>query len=189
MDKYVDDYIPRLKEMFPQVCEKDIKRAVEYGWRMFYFYNLRGCDTLIQSKRYKFWMYCGELRRNSIKHFEYYKVMLRRKIRTLFWKKKMKWDGYYYTYVTQEEYDKYFTKRRARKYFYLTDKISFKIFDEANLFYDKCLYIVKFKYVTDMGYSFRKENLKCTDMEIAYIKKAPLKFEDILINNNNYEAI
>ena len=35
----VDDYLPKLQEMFPKIDKKDIKRMVEYGWRMFYFYN------------------------------------------------------------------------------------------------------------------------------------------------------
>ena len=61
---------------------------VEYGWRMFYFYNLRGCDTLIESTKHKYWMYCGQLCSDSLKHFDYYRQMLRRKLRVLYAKKK-----------------------------------------------------------------------------------------------------
>ena len=76
----VDDYLPKLQEMFPKIDKKDIKRMVEYGWRMFYFYNLRGCDTLIESTKHKYWMYCGQLCSDSLKHFDYYRQMLSRKL-------------------------------------------------------------------------------------------------------------
>ena len=36
----VAKYLPKLQEQFPTVPPEDIKRAVEYGWRMLYYYNL-----------------------------------------------------------------------------------------------------------------------------------------------------
>lgn len=101
----VSTYLPKLQEQFPTVPPEDIKRAVEYGWRMLYYYNLRGCDTLISSTKYRYWFYCGELTRDSLKHFNYYKRMLRRKLRVLYSKKVKEWDGYYYTGLTDKEYN------------------------------------------------------------------------------------
>ena len=54
MIKTIHDYIPQLCEIFPNICKEDIKRMAEYGWRMFYYYNLRGNDTLIESSKYKY---------------------------------------------------------------------------------------------------------------------------------------
>ena len=40
-------------------------------------------------------MYCGQLTCNSLKHFNYYRMMLRRKLRVLYVKKVKEWDGHY----------------------------------------------------------------------------------------------
>jgi hypothetical protein len=45
MIKTVEDYYDRLYEMFPEVPKEDVRRSVNYGWRKFYWYNLRGCDV------------------------------------------------------------------------------------------------------------------------------------------------
>jgi hypothetical protein len=72
---------------------------------MLYYYNLRGCDTLINSTTHKYWFYCGELTKNSMKHFNYYKRMLRRKLRVMYSKKTKIWDGFYYIGLTDAEYN------------------------------------------------------------------------------------
>lgn len=186
----INDYIPRLQELFPTVPKKDIKRIVEYGWRMFYFYNLRGCDTLLKSNKYKYWMYCGQLQNDPVKHYHYYRLMLRRKLRSLYAKKKVQWDGYYYTFISEEEYSKYFNRKgRKRKHFTLNNKVAFKIFDEAKLFYNSAKYIAKFRYITDMGYSFFKKEFECSNLEIVLIRDRPDTFKDIMISMNNYELL
>ena len=96
MIKRIDDYMDRLQEQFPNVPRKDILRIINYGWRMFYFYNLRNCDTLV-TRTGDFWMYCGQLTTDSVKHYRYYRKKLMRKIRVMYKKKKKQWDGYYYT--------------------------------------------------------------------------------------------
>lgn len=189
----VNDYIPQLKEMFPSVDEKDIKKIIEYGWRMFYFYNLRGCDVLLESSKYKYWMYCGDLCNDPLKHFNYYKSKLRRKFRVLYGQKHKEWDGYYYTYLTEDEYNDFIKgttgRGRKRKNFKFKDKDCFKLLDEAKVYYDWAKYIIKFKYVSDMGYSFHKDELKCTEVEICFQRESTAKFKDIIINNNKYDAI
>ena len=189
----VEDYLPKLQKMFPKIDKKDIKRMVEYGWRMFYFYNLRGCDTLIESTKHKYWMYCGQLCSDSLKHFDDYRQMLRRKLRVLYAKKKIQWDGYYYTALSEEEYNDYIKsmkgRGRKRKYFKYNNKLSFKIFDEAKVYYSWAKYIIKFKYITDMGYSFYKEKLKCTEVSLALVREHPDTFKEIMISSNNYDLI
>lgn len=189
----VETYLPKLQEQFPSIPIKDIKRAVEYGWRMMYYYNLRGCDTLISSTKHKYWFYCGELTKNSLKHFNYYKRMLRRKLRVLYNKKVKEWNGYYYIGLTDSEYsalmDSKNKKGRKKTTFTFHNKVAFKVSDEAKVFYSWSKCIVKFKYITDLGYSFFKETLLCKNLEIELLKSAPSTFQDILISNNNYELI
>lgn len=186
----INDYLPKLQEMFPYLKPKDIKRMVEYGWRMLYFYNLRGCDTLIESSTYKYWMYCGNLCVDSLKHFKYYIAMLRRKLRVLYAKRKIQWDGYYYTSLSEEEYKEIFKSKSKKKVnFILYNKLSFKIFDEAKIYYLSSKYIVRFKYLVDMGYCFNKEKLKCTNVEVVFTREKPDTFKDIMISNYNYDLI
>ena len=189
----VSTYLPKLQEQFPTVPPEDIKRAVEYGWRMLYYYNLRGCDTLISSTKYRYWFYCGELTRDSLKHFNYYKRMLRRKLRVLYSKKVKEWDGYYYTGLTDKELysllESLSKRGRKKKTFIFHNKVSFKVFDEAKVFYSWSKCIVRFRYVADIGYTFFKETLKCSDLEIALTRDKPSTFQDILITSNNYELI
>lgn len=191
MIKKVNDYIQELKEEFPEISIKDIKRSVNYGWRMFYYYNLRGCDTIFNSQKYKYWIYCGELTKDSVKHFNYYKRMLRRKLRVLYNKKVKEWDGYYYIGLTDSEYNQLIPKSKGRKKknFYFYNKVLLKVKDEAMLFYSWSKYIIRFKYPIDVGYSLFKPKLKCEYPEIVVQKSRPSKFEDILVSNNNYELI
>lgn len=189
----VNDYLSELQEQYPTVPAEDIKRAVEYGWRMLYYYNLRGCDTLISSSKYRYWFYCGELTRDSMKHFSYYKRMLRRKLRVLYIKKVKEWDGYYYTGLTDKEYDELLSalnskRGRKKRNFKFYNKLGLKVLDEAKVYYSWSRCIVRFRYITDMGYSFFKPELKCTP-EIVITKDKPSTFKDILITSNNYELI
>lgn len=190
MYKYVDDYLPQLQEMFPDIQKQDLKRMVEYGWRMFYFYNLRGCDTVINSNKFNFWMYCGNLFDDSLEYFQYYKDKLRRKLRVMYAKKKKKWDGYYYTNLSKEEYTNLFNKKgRPKKYHKFKNKYSFKILDEAIIFFQGPQYIIKYKYPADLGYYFYKENLQCQDVSIVHIKDTSNTFKDILINERKYDLL
>lgn len=189
----VSTYLPELIKQFPNVPPEDIKRAVEYGWRMLYYYNLRGCDTLISSTKFRYWFYCGQLTKDSLKHFNYYRRMLRRKLRVLYIKKVEEWDGYYYTGLTNSEYSKLLEsmngRGRKKKNFVFHNKVALKVFDEAKVYFSWSQCIVKFKYITDLGYSFFKDTMRCNDLEIAIVKDKPSTFKDILISSNNYELI
>lgn len=190
---HTSDYLQELQKQYPTVPPEDIKRAVEYGWRMLYYYNLRGCDTLISSTKYNYWFYCGELTKDSLKHFRYYKKMLRRKLRALYSKKVSEWDGYYYVGLTDSEYEEYIQsqnkKGRKKKNFQFKDKVALKIFDEAKLYYSWSKCILKFTYIVDLGFTIRKDILQCNNVEVALERDHPCTFEDILISSNNYELI
>lgn len=192
MYKYVNDYVPKLQEMFPYLDKKDIIRCVNYGWRMFYYYNLRNLDTLNVNNKYNVWMYCGELRKNPLKHFDYYKMKLRKKIRFLYLKKHgFVHSNIYYTYITEEEYKRFFKKKgRPMTKFPLNNRQYFKILEEAKIYYDRCKYIIQFEYICDMGYSFSKKELIGKNVKLVFTRDKPATFEDILVSNNdNYEQV
>nr|DAR62396.1 MAG TPA: hypothetical protein [Bacteriophage sp.] len=47
-------------------------------------------------------MYIGFLKKDSIKYYKYYIKKLARKIRILYKRMKIKWDGYYYFALTED---------------------------------------------------------------------------------------
>lgn len=189
--KTVKDYLPKLQEMFPKLKLCDIKRMVEYGWRMFYYYNIYGCDVLIQREKDKLWMYCGNLTYDSIKHFHYYRRKLKRKIRAIYKSKKIPWDGYYYVGITEEEGKSLATvhKGRPRKFYTFNRRVAYRIYDEAKLDHFNYKYIIRYKSPVYLGYSYYKEVLKVTDPEIVLTREHPDKFKDIMINDNNYDVL
>ena len=190
MIKTIHDYIPQLCEIFPNICKEDIKRMAEYGWRMFYYYNIRGNDTLIESKKHNFWFYCGYLCVNPLKHFHYYVNKLAIKIRTLYCKRRKQWDGYYYIGIDEDKYKALRPKRGGRPKFRIYKrKVAYKIFEEAKIKYSGYKCIIRFKYFTDMGMSFYKDELRCQEVEPVLVRDHPDKFKDILITNYKYKII
>ncbi|WP_295723466.1 hypothetical protein [uncultured Leptotrichia sp.] len=92
--KKVTDYLENMCNMFPEVNPKDIERILTFGWKSYYLHNSYGGDVLIKDNN--FWSYVGTLRNNSLEHFNYYVNKLVIKIRVLYKRRKIKWDGYYY---------------------------------------------------------------------------------------------
>jgi hypothetical protein len=103
--KTVNDYIESIHEKFPEVQIQDIKRICTFGFKSLYLHNSYGGDTLIKDN--DLWCYIGNLTNNSLKHFNYYARKLAVKIRVLYKRKKIPWDGYYYFALTDNEYQKY----------------------------------------------------------------------------------
>ena len=56
MIRTVDEYYKRLYELYPNIPKEDIRRIVNYGWRQFYWFNLRGCDVRVKSRKIGLWM-------------------------------------------------------------------------------------------------------------------------------------
>ncbi len=181
MIKRVSDYLDKLEEMYPNVPRKDIERIVNYGWRMFYFYNLRGCDIITAESKKGMWLYCGNLFTNSIQYFKYYRKKLKRKIRVLWALKRKQWDGYYYTAITKDEYEK-IKKKFGRPTTNLTvkNKVLFKIKNEAFVFYHTAKYFIKCKLPIDYGYTFYKETCKCKDVKLILDREKPLTLDDLI---------
>lgn len=187
----INDYIPKIQEQFPYLNEQDIRTIVNYGWRMLYLANLAGCDTLMISQKYKYWMYIGDLCKSSIKHFNYYRRQLSRKIRFLHRRSKDPWDGYYYCFLTMEEYLEFIKpkKGRKRRKYQFQNKIAFKLQDVCNLHFNIPGCVIRFKTLTDMGFQFYRRELTCQDPEIVLVRENPLTFDDILVTNNKYDYI
>lgn len=188
--KRLKDYYKPIQELFPRIPSSDLHRILNYGWRSLYLVNSYGGDVLIQDKQ--FWFYIGSLWRDSLVHFEYYKMKLRNKLRVMFHRKKIPWDGYYYFGLSEERYNKYLSSKnrrgRPRKYFEFGNILFFKLWDECSLANSGLKYFFKIPYPVDMGFCFYTENLR-TDKAEFVLAREPLKFDDILVMNKDYELI
>jgi hypothetical protein len=64
----------------------------------------------------------------------------------------------------------------------------YKILEECKIKEHALKYIFRIYYGSDFGFGFFKKDL-VTDKAELIIEREPLKFEDILVNNNKYETI
>lgn len=109
VQKTIQDYYDQICEEYPNIPRQDIKRILQYGWKSLYLHNSYGGDTLIN--RQGFWFYCGQLMNDSLKYFEYYKKKMRIKLRIMYKRKRIPWDGYYYFALTQNQYNEYLEQK------------------------------------------------------------------------------
>lgn len=188
--KTIQDYYQKLFELYPTLPKVDIKRIALYGWKSFYLHNSYGGDTLIN--RNGFWFYCGQLMNDPLKYFEYYKKKMRIKLRIMYKRKRIPWDGYYYFALTQNQYNEYLGQKnkrgRPRKRFTFSKIILYKIYDECNISESNRVAIFKLPMPTDLGISLYKEELTTDKAELILVRQ-PLKFQDILLSNYNYQFI
>ena len=103
--KTIQDYYQKLFELYPSVPKSDIKRILQYGWKSLYLHNSYGGDTLIN--RSGFWFYCGRMMNDSIRWFDYYKKKMSIKLRVMYKRKQIPWNGYYYFALSKQQFLKH----------------------------------------------------------------------------------
>lgn len=185
----VNDYVDKVQEKFPEISKQDIKRIITYGWKQYYLLNNYGGDVAIADRKLQ--TYTGYMFVDSKKHFLNYIRKLCTRIRFMFGRKKIQWDGYYYFAIGKEAYDNLMAQKkkrgRPRKHFDYGDIIAYKIFDECRLRNWAFNYIFKFRYL-DMGYCRKFKNFKSDQVEFVMYHDA-YKFKDILTSNAKYEFL
>lgn len=188
--KTINDYLEEMYSKYPNVPKEDIRRIVIFGWKSLYLHNSYGGDTFIQDNNT--WCYIGSLTSNSLKHFNYYKRKLATKIRILYKRKKIQWDGYYYFALTDKQYDNYLSQKKAkgrpRKHFKFGSVMLYQILDECKISESNKKYIFRIPYITELKHKYYIEDLK-TDKAELILERDPLKFKDILVNENDYDFI
>lgn len=188
--KTIQDYYEQIFQEYPNIPKSDIKRILQYGWKSLYLHNSYGGDVLLKNQ--KFWLYSGQLMNDSIKYFNYYKKKMRIKLRIMYKKKHIPWDGYYYFALTEDQYNKYLSlknkKGRPRKKFTFNKIIMYKIYDECNIIESNRVAIFKIPMIIDYGFTLYKEELTTDQAELILVRE-PLKFNDILLSKYNYQFI
>ena len=77
-EKEISDYYEKLYEKFPNVPKADIRRIVNYGWRLIYILTLSGIDIKLNNSNFFFLI--GPLFKNSLLHFRNYVRKLKQKV-------------------------------------------------------------------------------------------------------------
>lgn len=189
--KTIKDYYQQLYDKYPQVPEKDIRTIVNFGWRSLYLHNSYGCDVRITDQN--FLAHFGKMTKNSLKHYYYYRNKLVRKLRILYKRRKMKWDGYYYFALTKKQYDEFYGSKihkrgRPTKKFTFYDIDMFKIKEECMVARSFSRYIFRIKYIEDIGWRFKRKKFT-TDKAELILTREPLKLRDMLTSNYKYEIL
>lgn len=190
VQKTIQDYYDKICEEYPTIPKSDIKRILQYGYKSLYLHNSYGGDVLI--KRLGFWFYCGQLMNNSIRWFEYYKRKMRIKLRVMYKRKQIPWNGYYYFALSEKQYNEYLGQKnkrgRPKKKFTFSRTVLYKIYDECNISESSKVAIFKIPMPLDLGFTTYKEELTTDKAELVLVRE-PLKLEDILLSVYDYEFI
>ena len=188
-DTKLTDYIDKIYALFPDISKSDVKRILIYGWKSLYLHNSYGGDVLIQAN--KTWFYIGKIYKNSLKHYWYYRNKLITKIRIIYKRKKIPWDGYYYFGLSDSMFIHYLQQMRLRgkkkKIFNFGPVFLYQILDECKLACSRYKYIFRTKTPTRIKYKYFVRDLN-TNAELIEIRP-PLKFKDVLVYNNEYDFI
>lgn len=189
-DKTINDYIDIISSKYPSIGKSDIRRILIFSWKSLYLHNSYGGDTIIVDKR--FWFYIGYLKKRSLDHFYYYIKKLTIKLRVLYKRKNIQWDGYYYFALSESQYQKYLQQKnkrgRPKKYFNFGSVYLYQIYDECkiNEFYKK--YIFKVPFITQLKTKQFVRDFNSGNAELI-LTRDPLKFKDILVYENEYNFL
>lgn len=190
VQKTINDYYDQVCAEFPNVPKSDVKRILLYGWKQLQLHNSYGCDVILQ--RNNFWMYCGRLGKDALKHFNYYKRKLKTKLRILYKRNKIPWDGYYYFALSQNKYDYYNSQKkskgRPRKKFIFKNIMLRKLYEECIVEDSESVAIFKIPMVSDLGFSTFLQEL-VTDKAELVEEKSTTKFKDIMPSNYEYQIM
>lgn len=189
-DKTIKDYYESIYALFPSISKADINRILSFSWKSLYLHNSYGGDVKIIDK--DIWMYIGDLKKNPLDHFYYYIRKLTVKLRVLYRRKKIEWDGYYYFALSDYQYNNYLAQRkkkgRPRKYYNFGTVFLYQIQDECKINEHYKRYIFRVPYISWIKHKYFIRNLVTDKAELILVRE-PLKFKDITVFNNKYEFI
>lgn len=189
-DRTIKDYYQIMFTKYPQVPQSDIKRILKFGWKSLYLHNSYGGDTFITDR--DIWCYIGYLKGNPLKHYDYYRKKLAIKLRILYKRKKISWDGYYYFALPQWQYDEILaqkkSKGRPKKKLKFKNLLLYQILDECKICESSKQYIFRIPYIAKVNYKFFIPEI-VTDKAELIITRQPMKFKDILVYENEYEFL
>lgn len=190
IQKTINDYYDQIADLYPTIPRKDIEKIMLYGIKQLYLINSYGGDTLVRKK--DFWFYCGRLMNDSLKFFYYYKRKMSIKLKVLYKRKHVEWDGYYYFALNNKQYQDYLAQKhkrgRPRKHFHFEKILLYKIYDECCIRESSKTVVFRVPWIIEKGDTMFIEKLD-TDKAELILEREPLKLKDILLFNYDYQFI
>lgn len=185
MVKEVKDYVKQVQEQHPDLTEDEIKRILNYGFKMILQYLSTGNDIFVNHKN--FFCFIGKIPKNPLDVFQRYCYKLAKRIRFMFKRTNSEWDGYYYFALSEKQYLKYLMqyKRKTKSFEYIT---IYRLLEECKIREHAAPYIFR---LNDVGTSrFRKfyQILKTKSVELI-IQRDALQMKDILTSQNKFKYI
>lgn len=188
VQKTIQDYYEAVCQEYPDIPESDIKRILNFGFKSLYLHNSYGGDVLVNRK--DFWFYTGRLTNDSLLWFNYYVKKLITKIRILYKRKGIEWDGYYYFALSAAQYADYLSQKnkkgRPRKKFTFKKIVLYKIYDECNIAEHAKVAIFRVPMNYDNKLQYYHDEVTLSNIEMV-LERNPLKLQDILLSNYQFK--
>lgn len=161
--KQVANYVDKVQEKFPFLTKSEINKILTYGMKMYVYANKHRGDVLFvdRSPDAHYIAHTGDLGFDTFKHYLRWVTKWRMKERILYKLRGIKWDGYYYIGLNEEQHKKMLKQKKTKifKDVYLT-----KILKE--LYHNKLVkHIWKVPYPADCGFKFFMKQVTSPDAE------------------------
>lgn len=155
--KELDDYIDVVHAKHQRMKRKDVKRILEYGFRM--LDNLIRNGDAVWIRDHRFWASLEFQSTDPSKTINYMKNQGIRKTRRMYRLRYEKFEGWYYTGLTDEQFAKLQKNISKNKPITLTNVYLYKVLDEVLAHVNKN-HFLKIYYPTDRGFVFYKDKMK-----------------------------
>lgn len=185
--KSIKDYYEPLCQMYPNLPKEDVKRILNFMWRQVFLTCSYGADINVFTSKIK--CFFGDLRLDSIAHCRQYINKMTVKLRILYKRRNIQWDGYYYFALTDKEYENYLLQKKQKKRsIYYGNQVLFKIYDECSIRSYDCSYIFKVPIKQDKGFTVYNKDYIASNAKLVTTRDK-LKLKDILVSNYKYQFL
>lgn len=185
----LNDYIPKMQELYPDVTKTDLKKILNFAWKSLYLHISYGGDVCVQGAGFRcyFGLYMG----NRLQRFQDYIKKLTVRIRIGYKKHGSPWDGYYYFGLNDKAYQNYLSQNKRmgeRKKIYNFGCVTlYQIYDECRINEYGKRYIFRVPFVTTLGLRLILNDFTGRG-ELIQVRN-PLKYRDVLTFYNDYEFL
>lgn len=181
----INDYVDAVHEIHPDLTEEEIKRILNYGWKMILQYVSFGNDLQVLAPN--FFFFIGKIPVSALAAFNNYCYKLAKRIQYMFRRTKSEWDGYYYFARSENQYIEYLQQSR-RKYKIFKNVKLYKLLEECKVAEHSLPYIFRLAEDKTAWFSKFYKEIK-TDKAELIIQRDPLKMKDLLTSENKFKYL
>lgn len=181
----VNDYVDIVHEQFPELTRDEIKRILNYGWKMILQYKSFGNDIQVLTPNLFF--YIGQIPNNALTLFKTYCYKLAKRVQYMFKRTQSEWDGYYYFARTELQYKEYLTQTKKR-YKVFPNVMLYKLLDECKISEHAKPYIFRLKEDKTMWMKKFYKEIRTKNAELV-LAREPLNMKTLMTSTNKYKYI